>query len=64
VGISALYSGDALGNVDPGSRAGNTEISYGYGSGGSGFTSNHAAFTLIAVGVLGLWVVAKVFKGA
>ncbi len=57
-----IYGGDALGS--PNASAANTEVDYGYGSGRAGFTTNHAAFTLIAVGVLGLWVVAKLFKGA
>jgi len=60
--ISEQYQDDAIGGVNLNSHAGNTSISFGSLS--TGFTSNHAAFTLIAIGVIGLWIVSRVFKGA
>ena len=61
--LSEQYQDDAIGGVNLNSHAGNTAISFG-SFGGNGFTSNHAAFTLIVVGVVGLWIVSRVFKGA
>ena len=61
--LSEQYQDDAVGGVNLNSHAANTEISFGSFSNG-GFTSNHAAFVLIAIGVIGLWIVARVFKGA
>ena len=60
--ISEQFQDDAIGGVDLDSHAANSSISFGGFSGG--MTSNHAAFILIAVGIVGLWIVARVFKGA
>lgn len=61
--LSEQYQDDAIGGVDLDSHAGNTSLSFP-SFGGGGFTSNHAALVLIAVGVVGLWIIARVFKGA
>lgn len=62
---SMQFQDDVTGGVDMDSHAGNTEVSYGFGSfANSGFTSNHAAFMLVAVGVIGLWIISRVFRGA
>lgn len=59
--LSEQYQDDAVGGVNLNSHASNTVLSL---PGMTGFTSNHAAFVLIVVGLLGLWIVAHVFKGA
>jgi uncharacterized membrane protein YuzA (DUF378 family) len=62
VPLSEQYQDDAVGGVNLGSHAGNTVLS-GIGN-LSGFNSNHAALVLIVVGLAGLWIVSRVFKGA
>lgn len=61
--LSEQYQDDAVGGVNLANHAGNTVVS-GISGFATGFTSNHAAFILIVVGLAGLWAVAFFFKGA
>lgn len=60
--LSEQYQDDAVGGVAMGDHAANTELSGITPT--TGFTSNRAAFTLIALGVIGLWIIWFMFKGA
>lgn len=60
--LSEQYQDDAVGGVAMDAHAADTQIDIP-GFGGGGFTPNHAAFTLIAVGILGLWAISIFFRG-
>ncbi len=54
--ISEQYGDDVVGGVNLGHHLGSLRS--------SGLTSNHAAFVLVVVGLIGLWLVSRIFKGA
>lgn len=56
--ISEQYQDDAVGGVNLDNHASDGSWTV------AGLTSNHAAFILIVVGLAGLWIVSRVFKGA
>lgn len=64
--LSEQYNDDAVGGVNMNDHVDDSEFSAGFGVFGrtGQFTTNHAAFVLVVIGVLGLWIIQRVFKGA